>query len=484
MKKTIAAAVMVFALALLALIAIYFYVNPQQDQVAIEETVLFGDTKAAEGLTFTTTACDSCSRKLLWKTEYVVSEQPKTTTQFQRVKDDVYSPDADLDYIELEEDCFISSSDILSDEIVRTLPEDHPVISDVASRTTNGKTREETHRLREYYQYYPVKLSMDISGINIDKASLHTDYFKIPVPADYSIKVTVKKDEKGKIIRYEMAPVHSYFEPEIEGLFTTNGCFVALPDLKYEADHKSTTEEDDDSWLYMKDLRLSQAMRGIHFVPFVAEENKGNKLRADFDNAKLIVPLPSTSQVLRMQQSQDQKKIIVLLRERGELVLSVIDAASKKVLQRTPLQQISAQRNMNMIKEKDGRLLIVADDGQIHLLTQVRNQYRIEISGSLEQVVKRGEFSSLPSYWSFDYDGENLALATFSEPFDGRYPNCSVYVFLYGQSKLKYAGYYKNSLNKENAGSESGFVVAPVITHNKKGHTIYSSVDGIDVKLN
>ena len=325
---------------------------------------------------------------------------------------------------------------------------------------------------------------MDISGINIDKASLHTDYFKIPVPADYSIKVTVKKDEKGKIIRYEMAPVHSYFEPEIEGLFTTNGCFVALPDLKYEADHKSTTEEDDDSWLYMKDLRLSQAMRGIHFVPFVAEENKGNKLRADFDNAKLIVPLPSTSQVLRMQQSQDQKKIIVLLRERGELVLSVIDAASKKVLQRTPLQQISAQRNMNMIKEKDGRLLIVADDGQIHLLTQVRNQYRIEISGSLEQVVKRGEFSSLPSYWSFDYDGENLALATFSEPFDGRYPNCSVYVFLYGQSKLKYAGYYKNSLNKENAGSESGFVVAPVITHNKKGHTIYSSVDGIDVKLN
>ena len=93
---------------------------------------------------------------------------------------------------------------------------------------------------------------MDISGINIDKASLHTDYFKIPVPADYSIKVTVKKDEKGKIIRYEMAPVHSYFEPEIEGLFTTNGCFVALPDLKYEADHKSTTEEDDDSWLYMK----------------------------------------------------------------------------------------------------------------------------------------------------------------------------------------------------------------------------------------
>ena len=164
----------------------------------------------------------------------------------------------------------------------------------------------------------------------------------------------------------------------------------------------------------MKDLRLSQAMRGIHFVPFVAEENKGNKLRADFDNAKLIVPLPSTSQVLRMQQSQDQKKIIVLLRERGELVLSVIDAASKKVLQRTPLQQISAQRNMNMIKEKDGRLLIVADDGQIHLLTQVRNQYRIEISGSLEQVVKRGEFSSLPSYWSFDYDGENLALATFS----------------------------------------------------------------------
>ena len=66
-------------------------------------------------------------------------EQPKTTTQFQRVKDDVYSPDANLDYIELEEDCFISSSDILSDEIVRTLPEDHPVISDVASRTTNGK---------------------------------------------------------------------------------------------------------------------------------------------------------------------------------------------------------------------------------------------------------------------------------------------------------------------------------------------------------
>ncbi len=77
-------------------------------------------------------------------------------------------------------------------------------------------------------------------------------------------------------MRWHLSTVIS--EPEIEGLFTTNGCFVALPDLKYEADHKSTTEEDDDSWLYMKDLRLSQAMRGIHFVPFVAEENKGNKL--------------------------------------------------------------------------------------------------------------------------------------------------------------------------------------------------------------
>lgn len=483
MKKTFVAAVMIFALALLALIASYLYVNQQQDQVTIEETVLLGDAKTAEGISFTVNACDSRSRKLFWKTEHVISKQSETTTQFRRVDAGKYSPDANYDFLELEEDCFTSRSNINSDENIYTLAEDHPAISDVASRTDKGKTHEETHRLKDYYQYYPVKLSMDISGVNIDKASLHTDYFKIPVPADYSVNVTVKKDDKGNIIDYDVEPVHSYFELGSNSLFTSGGCFIALSDPSYEADHKGTAEGDDEEGLFSKDLKLSNEMRGIHFVPFVAKGKNENWLRADFANAKLIVSLPSTSQILRMQQSQDKKKVIALIRDDGELVLSVIDIASKKVLQRTSLQQISEQRNMNMIKEKNGKLLIVADDGQFHLLTQKGNQYRMEFSGRFNQVADRQAFSSLPAYWSFDYDGENLVLATFAEPYDGRYCDCSAYVFLYNQSKLKYAGYYKNSLNKENAGSESDHIIAPIISHSKKGSLIYSPMDGIDVKL-
>lgn len=483
MKKTIATAFMVFSLALLSFIAIYSYINQQQNQVTIDETVLFGDVKAAEGLTFTTSACDSRSRKLFWKTEHVISEQPKTVTQFQRIDEGKYDVLAHDNFVELAEDCFVSRINIRSDVNTYVLAEDHPVISDVASRAANGKTHEEIHKLREYYQYYPVKLSMNISGISIDEASLHADYFKIPVPADYSIKVSVKKDETGNVVDYDMEPVHSYLGLDSDCLFTATGCFAALPDLTYEPDHESS-EEDDDGNFDSKELKLPDDMRGIHFIPFVLKKKSEKRLSADFDNGKLILPLPSTSQLLRMQQSQDQKKLFILIRDNGELVLSVIDAASKKVLQRTPLQQISGQRNMNMIKEKDGNLLIVTDDGKFHLFTQKGNQYSMEFSGSFNQVADRQEFSSLPSYWSFDYDGKNLALAAFARTLDDRNADCSAYVFFYRQSKLKYAGYYKNSLNKENAGSESDFAIAPAISYRAKNSANYSTVDGITVKLN
>lgn len=137
MKKTIATAFMVFSLALLSFIAIYSYINQQQNQVTIDETVLFGDVKAAEGLTFTTSACDSRSRKLFWKTEHVISEQPKTVTQFQRIDEGKYDVLAHDNFVELAEDCFVSRINIRSDVNTYVLAEDHPVISYKANGPAN-----------------------------------------------------------------------------------------------------------------------------------------------------------------------------------------------------------------------------------------------------------------------------------------------------------------------------------------------------------
>lgn len=490
MKRSIITAGLVFVIALAGLAITYFYVNGQQDQVNIRETVLKGDPAAAEGITLKFKTCDVDTGQLLWNTDYRISSGAQARSEFQRVTNGRYCEDWDKNEASFYE-AFPSGHNSDEENSVEKFPSSaiEDLIKDIAGRTKNGETLTETYQMKDYFDYYPLDLQVDMTeekpyiGVNTSTS----DYFKIPAPENYPLDVSVTKDGQGNITSYDILSAGNSLTVDTKSLCTSDGCYLALDTPYYTTDY--VTEESGDENTTIK-IPLSDKMRAIHYLPFIAKEKDDQKwYEVDWKNARPVYMIPAGVKVSDIQSSPDGKNLLLFTEEQGQTYFSVIDMESMKLLQKICL--VHDKKTSYMVMKNHGDdILVFLENGQFYLFTQKGNQYTMELSDHLYRMSVLKDVSMRPPFLSFDYDGKRLAIAATDVGDLLEVYNCSCYLFLFDKEGLQYAGYYKNSLSHKVMYTGSSYRVCPANTFAKgtsnKNITYInnrSKIDALEVKL-
>lgn len=467
MKKYIIIAASLFFLAVVCLPVTYFQINDMQDQAEIKETVLAGNAAAAAG---TTLRYKVFNRQLLWDMEYEIASQKKPKIHFSHVSVGGYNtepvPESQAGF---SSNLFGGSSSSGSIEsMIDTTAK--PLVYDVAKRTRDGKTRKETHLLREYYEYYPARFSVDMRGVYMGNADAPEDYFKLPIPEDLQVRISVTKNSRGEISSFDIDNEDSQLETIAESACTDSGCYVALnPPSYYQA--KSDTS---------RDIPLPASMNGIHFVPFLSYGDENTWFKPDLEHARLIYPLPENTYTLGLQKSNDGKNLYHITKEKGAIFLSVINIKSVRCLQKLSLSDRTSPSELMVFQEDDdGNILMIFSTGRFYLLTQKGKQIEIALSENLQSIDGLSGARPSDGTLSFDYDGSRLAVAFYNiYDIDS---NCTSCLVLYDKGGLQYAGRYENSLAPRDVAME--YAVAPALSYTKSNQGL-TAVDGITVKLN
>lgn len=402
MKKTLTILALLAVLSAGAVAACHGWVNAARARVEIGEIIQAGDRADAEGLTvrYQTATQDGL---LLWDTTFALGGDLAPESEFHFTSERGILPWQEGDRVDLN----VASGDftsggggILTDSYwersSRMLLEP---ARDVAGRTAAGESRTETVRLADYYDFYPLdfSVSMDVeidgrrdwahwSIYQVDEEEFHKleRYFRIPVPANCMMTVTVEKDEDGAVDQITSSTSaweedHSYLSGmwSAFGLVSEKGVYLLV--------------DGGDSPLAVQ--------KGIHFIPIAGRMSDGaglpNQLRLDFDNIRLLHPVES-GELMEFRWSGDESQMMVYTRDNGKLLLTVVDTATGQVDQCLELLDWPDPEDP---EEWTG--LTVSDDGALHAA---------ELSGGPFVALREEGRRCVPVLYNSDANARSLAI--------------------------------------------------------------------------
>lgn len=432
MKKSLFIALLLLLAAAAIFCGAFVLVDREKETVSVTETVLKGDRAAAAGITVTNRTV--CGGHLYWDTVCTVGDELDTSTRFaftqtergwsreSQPRLDIYCP---LNFgiggnaVNLEEQSAYSGVPL------------KPVL-DVAGRTPVGETREETLRLRDYYEYYPltVEFSPYLYGgpdRDAELARAFSDYLKIPVPVSHRIQVSVTKDSSGNIVDVNCRSVAGEISFRSLSVMTDKGCYFTL------------FAENSDTGL---PASLPQGLSGIHFLPF---EQDGDGQYPDTNGLCLAYPLDGkTVQPLELLEDA-RNRLLLFAGENGAVYLSVLDEKTMHPLQKIELTAPGSGAELGTVRQEDGFLLAVCSDGGFFLLTEgTGGEYKLQMTGNLYVCEEIGQ--GVPTWdMALDYDGTRLAAAFYRQSSQTA---CSTYLMVFRDGGLAYAGRYDHSADR------------------------------------
>ncbi|MGI6358924.1 MAG: hypothetical protein ACOX2K_09585 [Bacillota bacterium] len=436
MGKSLTLTLLLFALAIGSLGYIHGSVDQSKDAVTIDETVIFGDKSFARGITVDLTA--HCDYRLFWDTRYTVGESSQISTSFtfsqvQRRPDQarVYSGV----YLDGVFGGGYGASGILNLED-ETLP-----VQDVASRTQPGQKHTETVFIKDYYDFYPLRVGFDRSvgfAVNQDAVNLFNDYFRIPVHQEHQVKVIIEKNAAGQVHRLQVSPVD---DTEVYFLTSTtvtdSECFFTLS--CYTADGE------------LLDPSHIPGGYGIYRFPLHDRGSDDRLLTAD--ELQTVFPLDAQRErVVALSTNRDQSRLLLVTIEEGAYILTVIDAASMTELQQLAILDTDVEMGPRRSERinlhvYDDFIVPTFNDRSLALLAlDEAGNYQLRFAASFgEQEQLRYKF---PRMLSMDYNGEALVVVFSQDPHS--YPGnfCSFSLAVYNSAGLAYAGHYQHNLDK------------------------------------
>jgi hypothetical protein len=436
MKKSLILIICLFVLSAGIFYFAFSWVSEGKEAISVEETVLYGDRNAAEGITVRNQI--HCGFHMFWDTEYTVDRELAVKThyrysQIEQREDEIRPSDMQIyTYINYAMSGTIDLSDQKSYEL--------PLLAaaDVAKRTPSGETHEELLSLADYYQFYPVSMDLYLSEgrkILYNEQKDMADYFKIPVSQDHKVRVSVTKDKNGSV---------SYIEQNSEkgDINISAGSAVVAAGGGYCA--VSVTND------IGNQVRLPENLSGIHFLPF-SETKDG--LEPSFQEMRRVYLLSENVRVLRLMKDPEEERLLLFTKENDTILLSVIDMNTMELIQKTELGKDAAELELWDVKKYDSFLVPVFSDYHFTLLSRDSDGlFRMEFAGNLGQDKAIAEKFQLQDA-VMDYDGARLAVAVY-QPYtsfrqsSGEYQyfsSHSTYLMVFDREGLLYAGKYDQS---------------------------------------
>lgn len=442
MKKTFAFALVLLLLSAVIISVLSAYVTGQEEAVTIEEHTIYGDKSAADGLVFATSV--EIEDQLFWDVNYSIGDNKISKLDYQYYDSPQQSPSREdesrvsLQMDEIEIGMGAGGSNL-------SLEYSSAYVRAVASRTPDGEYHEEIITISDYYKYFPIRF--DYYNVRsretkqypameyIDNMPHVNAYFKIPVPEELQVKVSVQKSDYGAVTEYQTDYVEGNYKwyPYID-TYTANGdhCAYFVFTLGFED-------------LDYADYSQIEGGYGIYKIPFYPEE-KAETIPVGSD-IEMVYPIDtSTQRVMGLTANDAGDKMLLVTLEEDGYYLTVLDMEDASQLQKIHLLNVEQER-------EDGfKALYLTCDDDLYLYRNSEGSFAFVMQDTDEEytVVMRGEIDSLQEkanfYWKnidragIEYNNGRLVLATTID-----YYGVDTAVAVFENGELVYVGVYDYS---------------------------------------
>lgn len=402
------------------LVCAHRVVGASAEAVEMYETVLAGDRAAAGGVELSLgTEYDG---RLHWVSCLSIGAEDTVTTEFRfTAHDESESSNVGLDgrYVYLSAQVNTSGEADLTDAALRS------VVRDAASRTGPLESRTETVYLRDYFEYFPMYVSVKLFfdwDADDELARVLENSFKTPVPEDWQLDVSVTCDASGGIAEYRT-------EPTLGG----------EPGL----DCRWAVSEDGTVWLAVQ--TDSRDDGGIEYpgAGCMYSWSVGGELKRELEFA-------ADERVARMDIDA-RGRLVTLVERDGALYLRVY-GAQMECLQETELMTLDEDNAVNRLAVGENFLFASDWNGRFALA---------ELTDSGEYVPRLFDVMYEPElrYAYQDsvvlrlWDGERLVMASVLYDRGQRNGVVGVIVWVYDKTGLAFCGRYDSSQCLPGAGN-------------------------------
>jgi len=312
--------------------------------------------------------------------------------------------------------------------------------------TEPGHESEQTIRVKDYYEYYPLIFDIDLPyyflhhyesntlPIEEDKAALvshYRDYFRIPVLEDEYLHISVRKGPTNTIGSGSGSVEHgdSFFLYP----YTAN-----TDDAMYFLFDAHTRKDK------LVDTSMIAGGFGIYCQPYEFDaETSANTI----DPAELttVYPLDPNIRPGILSYNEARKQLQLLAVEDGQIMLYFIDEETYTLLQKLSVGSLADDQGVwahvfhddyIVITTSDGRLAVIAADDSGAYSLQFCLTFE---TGSLIRQIKS-------SFADTAWNGEQLAMV--AHDYEGE--NCNFYLLVFDATGVLYCGEYKSSLSTGN----------------------------------
>ncbi|MBR6700319.1 MAG: hypothetical protein IKL72_01165 [Firmicutes bacterium] len=487
MKKCLILVLCLLLISTCSIFAAHSIIDPKQDQVQVEETVLSGDVKAAEGLSVTTHI--GASGHLFWDTCCKLGEDMETSTDFRfSHKEEHHFEYIDDQAIMLEMENDFSAGGIIDYEGL------NDAIKHVADNTGPSERHEETVDLKDYYDFFPLDVRIGMSHCFFDSTdpfyeepdaqgilTTFNEFFRFPITGPYLQSVTVQKDMDGNIIELQVTSAdNACFYLETISEVSKNNCWFTF---KFQGDTRPGTGSIPGGY-------------GIYCLPFSdAEEGDPNyssyPIMVHPEDLKNAYPLSENAEVMDLYYSEKFDRLFLTTIEDGWHWVTVLDGSTGEELQRfksmpeypegstdkgqtvesmtvsaddTGVYKCFYQKDLMVIMDINGRFAVIEIDEkgflkQVLVTEPLTELHAFALDPSTPQEEYRFDFSGQTG---LAWDGEKLAVSSYINKFhpmtgDASYymmDSCDFFVLVIDEEGLQYAGIYDTSLD---TGAESSY---------------------------
>lgn len=331
-----------------------------------------------------------------------------------------------------------------------------------------GDSAEISIRLKDYYDYYPVKINLDLPGLSIHyyspishdekggysfygiseargKEFLRklSDFIRIPVREDDVRKETVEKMESG-------------YSHATEYINTFDYCFLNAQfsdRLFFTVGNLTGPNENCPSVLVDTSETGGGDGYGIYSVPFTENDIRSEEM-------KTVFKIDESSTVIYLDGSEEKNELYVCLLENGNFILKVIDASSFSEISSVTLFSYSYEKDhIGFVKNEDFLLFYKND---LELKTVTKNSDGT-YSEAFHFVIPQ-ENSYGWDYYDYESDavfcGDRLIFFICDrEKFSDQLKRSAKFrITAFGADGRVYSGEWENSLGENTVNTYTAFV--------------------------
>lgn len=453
MKKALVLMILLIVLSVSGMVLVFTVTNNVRDQVEITAISKFGDASAAEGLEVL--ARTHYNRHLFWNTTYRTDTAAvQTGFLFSQTQIDENAP-KEYSGVYMETGTQYGF-DLRQEGKQSGIAAAYKELFD---RTPAGTEATATLKLKDYYDFYPMGVTLDMPGNTLGWSEDYVadaapepgaeeyiirafeDFFRIPVIEDETIDISVTKNADGSTGGYGSGSTDS-------DAFYIRSLNALTDDVCYFTFNSHTGNGD------VVDTSLIPGGYGIYCLPYSESgvvKNGVNISGILIDELSMVYSLNPEDTVFGLYTNPDKTKLLLLTKENNVCVLTVIDIEAMAPLQRLELESLGKGDNVWNTYYYDDFFALWLPENQLAVIDVNQNgEYEHRFTVELTDEANKLYYLNINAV--MDWDGERLVVSDFlSNTYDRENINnskyCSFYLAVYDETGLLYYGEYLSSLD-------------------------------------